>query len=413
MSNPLITCNIAIVGGGTAGLALATELRRLGVMDVVVLERESEAGGVPRHCGHYPFGVRERKRLMKGPDYARVLVRDAQKAGVDIRTQTSVTKLHKGARLSLATKDGLLDLQAKRVVLCTGVRESSRAQRFISGQRPMGVMTTGALQSMVYLHQKRPFRRPVILGSELVSLSAIMTCAHMGIKPVVMLEQNTRLTAPKIMRPYPALCGIPLRFGVQNLRIVGGKTVEAVQYSDTDGTQHEIETDGVIVTGQFRPEAALLHDSHIDVDPATGGPSVDQFGRTSDPQYFSTGNLLRPVETSSWCWHEATTAAHRIADDLRDPLGDCPALDLRATDDVIRFVMPQRLVQTDRTGGMEHMQIRLNQPATGYLSALSAGKCLWSDFIQSRPERRILAPLSPLLGKRLTAPVEMKILNSN
>ena len=39
----MITCNIAIVGGGTSGLALATELRRLGPsMSVVVLERETE-----------------------------------------------------------------------------------------------------------------------------------------------------------------------------------------------------------------------------------------------------------------------------------------------------------------------------------------------------------------------------------
>ena len=93
---------------------------------------------MPRHCGHYPFGLRELKRVLKGPDYARALVSAAQKAGVDIRTQTSVTKLHQGARLSLSTQDGMVDLQAERVILCTGVRESSRAQRLISGQRPMG-----------------------------------------------------------------------------------------------------------------------------------------------------------------------------------------------------------------------------------------------------------------------------------
>lgn len=413
MSNPLISCNIAIVGGGTSGLALATQLRRLGVDDVVVLEREVEAGGVPRHCGHYPFGVREFKRVLKGPDYARALVRDAQKAGVDIRTQTSVTRLHRGARLSLSTENGMIDLQAERVVLCTGVRESSRAARFISGQRPMGVMSTGALQSMVYLQQKYPFKRPVILGSELVSLSAITTCRHLGIKPVAMLEQNSRITARQIMRPYPALRGISVHFGVQDLRIFGDKNVEAVQYKDANGTQQVIEADGVIVSGQFRPEAALLHSSHIEVDPATGGPSVDQFGRTSDPRYFSTGNLLRPVETSSWCWHEAGAAAHRIKDDLQNPIGDCPSVALHAADGLIRFVMPQRLVLTNQTGGMAQMQLRLNRPASGYLTALSGGKCLWSGFLQSRPERRILAPLSPVLSKPLSAPVVMEILNQS
>ena len=169
----------------------------------------------------------------------------------------------------------------------------------------------------------------------------------------------------------------------------------------------------MIVTGQFRPEAALLHTSHIEVDPATGGPSVDQFGRTSDPKYFSTGNLLRPVETSSWCWHEAVATAKRISDDLQNPIGDCPSVALQSGDNLIRFVMPQRLVLTERSGAMSQMQLRLNRPAMGYLSAISDGKCLWGDYIQSRPERRILAPLSPLLNKGLVAPVTLKILSSS
>ena len=59
--------DVAIIGGGPAGLAAATALKSAGVKRVVVLEREAEAGGIPRHCGHPPFGVREFKRVMKGP----------------------------------------------------------------------------------------------------------------------------------------------------------------------------------------------------------------------------------------------------------------------------------------------------------------------------------------------------------
>ncbi len=405
-----MNCTVAIVGGGTAGLALATELKRLGVTDVVVLEREADAGGVPRHCGHYPFGVRELKRVLKGPDYARALVRKAVAAGVDIRTHTTVTALHPNACLSLTTPDGVKELQAERVILCTGVRESSRAQRFLGGQRPLGVVSTGALQSMVFLHGLRPFRRPVILGTELVSFSSIMTCRHKGIRPVAMLEENDRVTVRQFMRPYPAVRGIPLKFGVRDLRIIGNKIVEAVEYIDTHGTRQTIETDGVIVTGGFRPESALLHASHIDVDPATGGPSVDQYGRSSDPSYFCTGNLLRPVETSSWCWHEAVESAACIVQDLAQPIGDCPSVPLCSIDPAIRFVMPQRLVISDAPNAMQNMQIRLNEPAIGHLTASCAGKTLWGDFIQSRPERRILAPLAPLIKSGLTAPIELEIL---
>ena len=189
------TCKVAIVGGGTSGLALAGELKRLGVESVVVLERENQAGGIPRHCGHYPFGIREYGRLLKGPDYAKRNVANATSLGAKIFTGVSVTAIHPNGKLALATPFGLTELQAERVVLCTGIRESSRAQRFISGDRPLGVITTGALQSMVYLQGIRPFRRPVILGSELVSFSAIETCRHLGINPVAMVEENDRIIA--------------------------------------------------------------------------------------------------------------------------------------------------------------------------------------------------------------------------
>ncbi|HGG06271.1 MAG TPA: NAD(P)/FAD-dependent oxidoreductase [Aliiroseovarius sp.] len=404
------TCTIAIVGGGTSGLALATELRRLGADNVVVLEREENAGGVPRHCGHYPFGVRELKRVLKGPDYAAALVRQAHAAGVDIRTGTTVTALHPGGRLSLSTADGANDLQAERVVLATGIRESSRAQRFLGGQRPLGVVSTGALQSMVFLHGKRPFRRPVILGTELVSFSAIMTCRHMGIRPVAMIEENDRITVRQIMRPYPALRGVPVHFNARDLRIHGDKTVRAVSFLTGPGPRRTIDADGVIVSGRFRPEAALLHASHIQVDPATGGPVIDQYGRCSDPSYFSTGNLLRPVETSSWCWHEAVAAAPRILADLAAPLGDVGMVALRAADPALRYVVPQRLALTDRPGAMDAMQLRLTRPASGHLTAMSGGKTLWGDFIESRPERRILAPLAPLLKPGLNDDVDLHLL---
>ena len=410
MSDVDINCSVAIVGGGTSGLALATELRRLGVGSVVVLERESQAGGVPRHCGHYPFGVREFKRLMKGPDYARALVRDALAAGVDIRTDTTVTALHPNARLSLATQDKALELQAERVILCTGVRESSRAQRFISGQRPQGIVTTGALQSMVFLHGLRPFRRPIILGTELVSFSAISTCRHLGIRPVAMIEENDRVTVRQIMRPYPAMMGVPIRFGARNLTILGDKTVKAITFDDANGARQTIATDGVIISGRFRPESALLSASHLVIDPATGGPEIDQYGRASDPAYYCTGNLLRPVETSSWCWHEAVETAARVARDLTHPRDDTAFVALRGNDPAIRFVVPQRLALTDTPGAMEHMQIRLSQPVIGHLDIRSDGKSIWGDYLQSRPERRILAPLAPVLKATPSAPVELRIL---
>ena len=119
------SCDVAIIGGGPAGLATAIELKKLGVADVIVLERNSEAGGNPRHCGHSPFGMREFKRVYFGPQYAKKLVTTALKSGVDIALNTTVTSFEKGGLLTLSSEQGLTQLQAKKVVLSTGIREKA------------------------------------------------------------------------------------------------------------------------------------------------------------------------------------------------------------------------------------------------------------------------------------------------
>ena len=66
-----MTADVLIVGAGPAGLAAAVELRRLGAGHVLVADREETPGGVPRHCAHTGFGLRDRHRVMTGPGYAR------------------------------------------------------------------------------------------------------------------------------------------------------------------------------------------------------------------------------------------------------------------------------------------------------------------------------------------------------
>jgi len=236
-----------------------------------------------------------------------------------------------------------------------------------------------------------------------------MTCRHLGMRPVAMLEENPRITVRNFMRPYPFIMGVPVKFGISDLRIQGKKTVESVSFRDAKGATQVIETDGVIVSGRFRPESALIAAGHLMIDPATGGPEIDQYGRASDPSYFCTGNLLRPVETSSWCWHEAVKTAQRVVRDLAQPIGASRTVRLIPDDPAIRYVVPQRLAMCDAQGAMTHMQIRVAHPVAGRISVNSGDVCHWSGSIKSRPERRVLAPLAPLLNRDLKGPVGLRI----
>ncbi len=395
---------VAVVGGGPAGLAAATRLKQRGVASLTVPEREPQAGGIPRHCGHYPFGLREFHRLLRGPDYARRLVDRAEAAGVDIYPQTTVTAIAPGPKLSLSTPQGRAELTAKKVLLATGVRETSRAARFIGGQRPLGVISTGALQSMVYLAGKRPFARPVILGSELVSFSAILTCRHAGIRPVAMIEPGARITARSFVQVLPRLFGIPLHLDTQLLAIHGKGRVEGVTLRGPGGAERELDCDGVIVTGAFTPEATLCRLGHLELDATdnggSGGPRVDQFGRCSDPDFFAAGNLLRPVETAGWSWQEGVAAGDVLADSLA---GRLPAaeryLEVVVDHPAIKLALPQRIALPFSDGALTHLQLRVTQATGGRLELRDGDTVVWSKTLSLLPERRVLLPLHDAVAK--------------
>lgn len=402
-----------VVGGGPAGLAAATALAEKKIGSVMLLEREPAAGGTPRHCGHYPFGMRELHRVLRGPDYAARLVARAVASGVDILTRCSVMALHPGPRLGVSRPEGLLDVRARRVILCTGVRESSRVERLIGGTKPAGVLSTGALQGLVYLDKLRPFLHPVIYGSELVSFSALLTCRHLGIRPVALIEQDAHLRAcwPSVL--LPRLTGIPVFTSTRIESIDGRDQVSGVTLSDSEGKTRHLDCDGVIVSGRFKPEASLLPPSHLERDKATGGPVVDQYGRCSDPDYYAAGNLLRPAESAGWSWQEGRSIAQAAMLDLtpRPNLvgraSPSPATavvqspvesDLRVSivGDELIYVMPQRVTLAAQSAALPDLQFRVRRPVTGRLVARLDGREIAARRVRGLPERRLLLTLPDL-----------------
>lgn len=393
MPEPLpAAADVVIVGAGPAGLAAAVRLREAGVDSVLVLDREPEAGGIPRHCAHSPYGMREARRLLRGPAYARWLVAQAVAAGAEVRTGVSVAALHPGGRLAVTSDAGPSEIAARRVILATGARETPRAARLIGGTKPGGVLTTGALQGLVHLAHRAPFRRPVILGTELVAFSALLTCREGGIRPVAMIEQGPRTTARWPARWLPRLMGVPLHLGTDLLAIEGEGRVTGVVVRGPDGTTRRIACDGVVVTGRFRPEASLLQASHLAVDPATGGPVVDPQGRCSDPAYFAAGNLLRAVETAGACWAEGRAVAAAVARDLAGVRPERAQGTLRAEGDALAYALPQRIGGAG-DAALDRVQLRLARPASGRLVLRRDGARVSEYLVASRPERRLSIPL--------------------
>jgi len=305
---------VVIVGGGPAGLSAAAELGRLGLRDIVVIEREREAGGIPRHAQHQGFGIRDQRRLLSGPAYAHRLRAAALEAGADLREETMVTSFRAG-RLELSSAAGRSELAPEAVILAMGCRERPRSARLVPGSRPQGVMTTSTLQQLVYMKGARPGGRALIVGAEHVSYSAIATLAHGGARAVGMV---TELGRHQSLAPF-ALGGrlrhrVPLWTRTAVRAIHGRPRVEAVELTDLDsGRVRRVACELVVFSADWIPDNELAVMAGLELDPGTRGPAVDAALRSSRPGVFGAGNMLHGAETADVAALSGRHAARSVA----------------------------------------------------------------------------------------------------
>lgn len=398
--------DVVIVGGGPAGIAAACELRDRGVRDLLLIEREADLGGVPRHCDHRAFGVAEFGRLLRGPDYARRLT--AALRGVDVMCRTSVVSIHPQGVLEVRSPGGMRRICGRYVLLATGTRETPRSARLVSGTRPWGVMTTGALQQFVHLKHFRPFRQPVIVGSELVAYSALLTLRHAGARAAAMIESASCATAfPRLGRIAAAAFGTRLLTGTELVAIEGQAKVTGVQIA-RQGRRERLACDGVIFSGEFVPESALVRGSHLDLDPGTGGPAVDQYGRCSDSVYFAAGNVLRPVEPAWRAWREGRIVAGAMARALR---GELPTLAPSAAISAaapLQYACPQRYVAAATDLPPLPLHVRPLCAARGMLRVFVDEREIWRQRVALGRLRRLEIPVPPqsVRGSRVEIRIE-------
>ena len=310
---------VAVVGGGPAGLAAAVELRRRGVREVVVFEREAEAGGIPRHAKHQGFGLRDLRRVLSGPAYARRWVELAREAGVEMLAETMVTGWGPGA-LELTSPRGRSTLEPAAVVLATGCRERPRSARLVPGSRPAGVMTTGMLQQLVYLRGLPAGRRALIVGAEHVSFSAILTLAHGGAQTVALTTELSRHASLGAFRAGARVrYRVPLWTRTQVAAIHGRPRVEQVELTDLEtGRTRSVECDTVVFTADWIPDHELAVMADVQLDPATRGPAVDPALRTCRPGVFAAGNLLHGAEQADAAALSGRHAATGVLQYLED-----------------------------------------------------------------------------------------------
>lgn len=288
--------DVAIIGGGPAGLAAAIEAKKHA--KVTLIERNEELGGILQQCIHHGFGNFIFGEALTGPEYAEHFIE--QMEGVDVMLNTTVLEIDKNKRMLLSSPDGVFEMEAKAIILAMGCRERTRTQIFIPGTRPAGIYTAGTAQRLINIEGVMLGKHIVILGSGDVGLIMARRLTLEGAKVEGVYEIMPKpggLTRNIVQCLYDF--DIPLHLSHTIVEIVGKRRVEGVfvarvdkNFKPIEETKRFVPCDTLILAVGLIPENELTKKIGIELDDITAGPVVDEGMETSIEGIFACGNVV-------------------------------------------------------------------------------------------------------------------------
>ena len=294
--------DVVVIGAGPGGLAAALQAKHTGADEVFLLDRNDELGGILTQCIHNGFGLHRFKRDLTGPEYAQRFIDEVNREAINVKLETIVLEVTPERKiLATNSKEKIFKIRGKSIVLAMGCRERTREMLCIPGDRPAGILTAGLAQEWVNIRGYIPGREVVIVGSGDIGLIMARRFTLEGVNVKAVVE----------IMPYP---GGLIRNVVQCLEdfdiplllehivtfVHGKDRVEGVSIAKVNSqkepiaeTEKLIPCDTLVLSVGLIPENELSLRAGVILDPATGGPFVDERMQTSIEGIFACGNVVQ------------------------------------------------------------------------------------------------------------------------
>lgn len=356
-----IECDVLVIGAGPAGLAAATAAKKKGASKVLVVERDESVGGILQQCIHPGFGLSYFNEELTGPEYYFRFADKAKEAGVEFLLNTMVLEVGETGALCMNAEKGILEIQAKSVVLAMGCRERTRAQLSIPGSRPAGIFTAGSAQRLMNRQNEMVGRNVIILGSGDIGMIMARRLTLEGAKVIAVVELNSFLAG---LTRNKVQClddfGIPLLMKHTITDIRGKTRVEGVTVCEVDEenvpileTAVDYECDTLLLSVGLIPENELTRKAVIEISPVTNGPVVNQYMQTGKENIFASGNVVHVNDLVDNVSKESERAGESAALYAMGQLKGAEETIQTRQGRNVRYICPQRIVNPKDGGDID------------------------------------------------------------
>ncbi|TFG20780.1 MAG: FAD-binding protein [Promethearchaeota archaeon] len=292
--------DVVIIGGGSAGMAAAIEVKNAG-LDALIIERDYELGGILLQCIHVGFGLHEFGEELTGPQYAQKFINQVNELEIPYLLDTMVIEFTPDKTVyAVNNKEGLIKVESKAIILAMGCRERTRGAINIPGFRPAGIFTAGQAQRFVNMEGYLPGKSLVILGSGDIGMIMARRLTWEGCEVKAVIEINPYVSG-LIRNQVQCLedFNIPLILGYTVTKIHGKEKIRGVTISKVDtnfdrivGSDRFIECDALLLSVGLIPENELTLKAGAKLS-SNNGPIVDNNLESTIEGVFACGNVLQ------------------------------------------------------------------------------------------------------------------------
>ena len=385
---------LAVVGGGPAGLAAAIAAKKAGLDDILILERGEALGGILQQCIHAGFGLHTFAQELTGPEYAQRFIDEVEALGIEALCNAMVLDITPERVLTVTGRGiGLQQIKADAVILAMGCRERPRGALNIPGTRPAGIFSAGTAQRLVNVEGFLPGRNVVILGSGDIGLIMARRMTLEGAKvhavaEVLPYSGGLKRNIVQCLDDF----NIPLLLSTTVVEIHGAERLTGVTLAQVDGkrkpiagTERYIPCDTLLLSVGLLPENELSQRAGVTLDGITGGPVVYNDLSTSVEGIFACGNVLHVHDLVDFVSEEAAHAGENAAKYVLENSKRGAVIDLSGKNGV-RYTVPQYL-DAEHMADTVTVRFRVAQPyRNAALAAYADGALI------KRIPKRILTP---------------------